>query len=139
MFPNADQWGPMAILGHLQLGFLAALNVVIAFSSRNLEMYRDIYDVAPQHVNPLSAHMFGAWTAISAAVRFLTASDVHNAPLYFLTCFSLATAVAHFLTEWLVFGTATWTGVWLSLVLDAVSLVYLVAAWPGKNPKASSV
>lgn len=88
-----------------------------------------MYDRAPSEVTDLSARFFATWTAITAAVRFMTAYNIRNKQLYFLTCFTLAAAVLNFGSEWLVYETTSWEAMRLSLILDIGSLSVLLLAW----------
>jgi len=49
--------------------------------------------------------MFGTWTALSAIVRLVAAYSIHDSNLYHLVLYTYVVALAHFGSEWLVFGT----------------------------------
>lgn len=56
-------------------------------------------------VTPLAGRLFGAWTAMAAAIRLLAAYDISNKGLYDLGIVAFGVATFHFVSEWLVFGT----------------------------------
>lgn len=59
-------------------------------------------------VTPLSAHLFGTWTALSAIVRLYAAYHVHDKAVYEIALWSFGVAWLHFVTEWTVFGSTSW-------------------------------
>ncbi|KAJ1717945.1 ergosterol biosynthesis protein [Coemansia biformis] len=71
-----------------------------------LGMTRRVYSQQPQQVTPLTSHVFAAWTALSAVLRYKCAFNMDNAVLYDLAFWSYAIAAMHFLSEVAVFRTA---------------------------------
>lgn len=61
--------------------------------------------VADSTVTPLAGRLFGAWTAMAAAIRLLAAYDISNKGLYDLGIVAFGVATFHFVSEWLLFGT----------------------------------
>ena len=81
-------------------------------------------------VNELSARTFGTWTALSSIVRLYTAYNITNPLLYQLCLWTYGIAFAHFLSEWLVFGSARWgKGLASPVVVSTVSTVWMLAQW----------
>lgn len=60
-------------------------------------------------VTPLSARTFGTWTAISSIVRLYAAYHINDPTIYEICMWTFGIAFAHFMSEWLVFGTARWS------------------------------
>ncbi|KAF2731674.1 ergosterol biosynthesis protein-like protein [Polyplosphaeria fusca] len=59
-------------------------------------------------VTPLSARTFGTWTLLASVVRMLVAYHIDEKAWYELGMWTYGIAWAHFMSEWLVFGTAKW-------------------------------
>ncbi|KAJ2157798.1 ergosterol biosynthesis protein [Coemansia sp. RSA 552] len=79
-----------------------------------LGMTRRVYSQQPQQVTPLTSHVFAAWTALSAVLRYKCAFNMGNAVLFELTFWSYVIAGGHFLTELAVFRTVKVPGPVLS-------------------------
>ena len=60
-------------------------------------------------VTALSARTFGTWTALSSIIRLYAAYHINEAVVYEMCLWTFALAWAHFMSEWLVFGTARWS------------------------------
>jgi hypothetical protein len=71
-----------------------------------LKLTRRVYSQRPQDVNALSSRTFGTWTFLSAVVRAYAAYNIANSAVYDICMWSYAIAGAHFVSEWLLFGTA---------------------------------
>ncbi|KAF8541636.1 Erg28 like protein-domain-containing protein [Trichophaea hybrida] len=92
-----------------------------------LKLTQRVYSARPQDVNWLSSRTFGTWTFLSAVVRAYTAYNIANQQLYDVCMWSYVLAGAHFVTEWLVFGTASLeAGLMGPLVVSSTSLVWMV-------------
>lgn len=87
-----------------QVSLISLLNSVQAYTSPHYT--RRIYLRSPSSVTHLSARTFGTWTAISALVRLYAAYDLSNPRMYELAFLTYAVAWVHFVTEWLIYGTA---------------------------------
>ena len=59
-------------------------------------------------VTPLSARTFGTWTAITSIVRLYSAYNIRDPVIYQMCMWTFVIAFMHFISEWLVFGTARW-------------------------------
>ncbi|CZR62728.1 probable ERG28 Protein involved in synthesis of ergosterol [Phialocephala subalpina] len=57
---------------------------------------------------PLSSRTFGTWTAIQSMVRLYAAYNISDANMYQMAFLTYVVAWLHFMSEWLVFGTARW-------------------------------
>ena len=71
-----------------------------------LKLTRRVYAARPQEVTALSSRTFGTWTLLSAIVRGYCAYYVTNPQVYDLTLWSYLIAGGHFISEWVVFGSA---------------------------------
>ncbi|KAJ2717186.1 ergosterol biosynthesis protein [Coemansia spiralis] len=92
-----------------------------------LGMTRRVYSRQPQQVTPLTSHVFAAWTALSAVLRYQCAFNMGNAVLYDLTFWSYAIAAAHFASEVLVFRTSKVPGPVVSTFFVAfTSMLWMV-------------
>jgi hypothetical protein len=57
-------------------------------------------------VTELSARTFGTWTAITSIIRLYAAYHINDKPVYEMALWTFGVAWAHFVSEWLFFGTA---------------------------------
>ncbi|KAF2164042.1 hypothetical protein M409DRAFT_37137 [Zasmidium cellare ATCC 36951] len=81
-------------------------------------------------VNELSARTFGTWTALSSIVRLYTAYNIHDPLVYQLCLWTYGLAFAHFVSEWLVFGSAKWgRGLVSPLIVSTVTGVWMLSQW----------
>lgn len=71
-----------------------------------LQLTRRVYQERPQDVTWLSSRTFGTWTFLSAVVRAYAAYHIANPQVYDICMWTYAVAGFHFVSEWLVFGTA---------------------------------
>ncbi|KAJ2784207.1 ergosterol biosynthesis protein [Coemansia javaensis] len=88
-----------------------------------LGMTRRIYSRQPQQVTSLTSHVFAAWTALSAVLRYQCAYNMDNAALYDLTFWSYVIAGAHFLSEILVFRSIRFPGPVISTFCVAATAI----------------
>lgn len=81
-------------------------------------------------VTPLSARTFGTWTFITSIVRLYAAYHTSNPQIYQLAFATYAVAFGHFVSEWLIFGTARLgAGLAGPLVVSMGSLVWMWTQW----------
>ncbi|KAF2725969.1 ergosterol 28 [Polychaeton citri CBS 116435] len=59
-------------------------------------------------VTALSARTFGTWTALSSVIRLYAAYNIADPKVYELALWTFGIAWVHFVSEWVVFGTARW-------------------------------
>lgn len=59
-------------------------------------------------VNGLSSRTFGTWTFLASVLRLYAAYNITNPVVYDLAIWSYIIAGWHFLSEWLIFGTASY-------------------------------
>ncbi|KAF2019425.1 ergosterol 28 [Aaosphaeria arxii CBS 175.79] len=84
----------------------------------------------PSPVTPLSARTFGTWTFLSAVVRLYAAYNVTDRRIYELAFWTYGVAFAHFVSEWLVFGTCRFdAGLAGPGLVSSVSLVWMWRQW----------
>ncbi|KAF2125065.1 ergosterol biosynthesis protein-like protein [Dothidotthia symphoricarpi CBS 119687] len=84
----------------------------------------------PAHVTALSSRTFGTWTVLTALVRLYAAYNITHPAFYQLGMWTFGVAFAHFVSEWLVFGT-TRLGKPLAgpLVVSTTSLAWMALQW----------
>jgi Erg28 like protein len=114
--------------------WLLFISAVSLFNSvqnyTTLSLTRRVYAAQPAQTTPLSARTFGTWTAITSIVRLYAAYHITNPQVYQLALFSYVVALAHFLSEWLIFKTARLgAGLTGPLVVATTSLVWMVSQW----------
>ena len=85
---------------------------------------------SPGVVNPLSSRTFGTWTLLSSIIRMYAAYNISDPLVYHLTLWTFVLALAHFLSEWLLFGTAKMGRGLIGPVCVATgSLVWMLVQW----------
>uniref|UniRef100_A0A060TFG8 ARAD1D15334p n=1 Tax=Blastobotrys adeninivorans TaxID=409370 RepID=A0A060TFG8_BLAAD len=86
------------------------ISVVSLFNSAQTytgpTLSRRVYEAQPQQVTALSARTFGTWTILTSIVRLYGSYYTNIQPIYDLCIFTYLVAGGHFISEWLVFGTA---------------------------------
>ncbi|KAK7490186.1 hypothetical protein BaRGS_00018531 [Batillaria attramentaria] len=83
-----------------------------------------------KNVTGLTARLFGLWTLLAAALRFVCAVDINNKSIYHLTFFSFFLALGHFLTEMWPYETAHLTvGICAPLVVSSVSVIFMAIGY----------
>lgn len=110
---------------------LAAVSVGNSIQSYSTLTYsRRVYSGAPEQITPLAGRLFGTWTFVSAVVRIYAAYHINEPHMYALALAMFAGAKFHFMTEWLVFGTAKW-GAGLSgpVIISSISLIWMLTQW----------
>jgi hypothetical protein len=81
-------------------------------------------------VNKFSARMFGTWTLLSSITRLYAAYNIDNSALYQLCFGTFMIAWAHFVSEWLYFGTARLgTGLMFPLCISTGSMIWMLNQW----------
>ena len=75
---------------------------------------------------PLSGRTFGTWTFLSAVIRMYAAYHIYDPLIYDLAQWTYGIALAHFLSEWLIFRTAKAEGRFLGpLIVASTSLAWM--------------
>ncbi|OAX81746.1 hypothetical protein ACJ72_03903, partial [Emergomyces africanus] len=83
-----------------------------------------IYNNSP--ANAVQSRTFGTWTFISAVVRGYAAFNINEPHMYDLAMWTFGTAFAHFVSEWLIFGSAKAKGRFVSpLCVASGTLVWM--------------
>jgi Erg28 like protein len=81
-------------------------------------------------VTPLSSRTFGTWTFLSSIIRLYAALDISNPKLYQLAFVSYSIAFGHFLSEWLVFKTASFgAGLAGPLFVSTGTMIWMLMQW----------
>lgn len=81
---------------------------------------------AGTRATPHAGRLFGTWTFLSSIIRIYGAYFITERPVYDLTMASYGVALTHFVSEWLVFGTAKPRGRFLGpLVVASASLAWM--------------
>jgi len=92
-----------------------------------LRFNKRIYCARPLDVTALSSRTFGTWTVLSAVLRVYAAYHIHDPVVYDLAIWSYAVAGVHFVSEWLVFGSAgLGAGLAGPLVVSSMSLAWMI-------------
>ncbi|KAJ2375871.1 ergosterol biosynthesis protein [Coemansia sp. RSA 2611] len=88
-----------------------------------LGMTRKIYSQKPEQVTPLTSHVFAAWTALSAVLRYQCAFNMGNELIYDITFWSYVIASAHFTSEIVAFKTIKMPGAAISTFCVAITSI----------------
>ncbi|KAI7826688.1 hypothetical protein BX661DRAFT_183272 [Kickxella alabastrina] len=88
-----------------------------------LGMTRRIYSRQPEQVTPLTSHVFAAWTALSAVLRYQCAFNMGNELVYDMTFWSYVIAGTHFVSEIVVFKSVKFPGPVISTFCVAVTCI----------------
>ncbi|KAJ1962782.1 ergosterol biosynthesis protein [Dipsacomyces acuminosporus] len=88
-----------------------------------LGMTRKIYSQQPQQVTPLTSHVFAAWTALSAILRYQCSFNMSNAVVYDMTFWSYVIAGTHFISEIVAYKTVKFPGPVISTFCVAVTSI----------------
>ncbi|KAJ1667426.1 ergosterol biosynthesis protein [Coemansia sp. RSA 1813] len=92
-----------------------------------LGMTRKIYSHQPHQVTPLTSHVFAAWTALSAILRYKCAFNMADPLIYDLTFWSYVIAGTHFTSEIIAFKTVRFPGPVISTFCVALtSIIWMV-------------
>lgn len=85
---------------------------------------------AAAQVTDFSSRMFGTWTFLSCLIRLYAAYKIEDEGIYVLTIATYAIAMAHFMVEWLVFGTMTHgVGLLRVMIVPVVSISWMAMQW----------
>jgi len=85
---------------------------------------------AAAQVTDFGARMFGTWTALSCIVRLYAAYNIEDKSVYVLAFSTYAIAMAHFMMEWLAFGTMTFgVGLVRVAVVPIISISWMMMQW----------
>ncbi|CCX12614.1 Erg28 like protein-domain-containing protein [Pyronema domesticum] len=111
--------------------WLLFVSAVAMFNSiqnyTTIALTQRVYSKRPQDVNTLSSRTFGTWTFLSAIVRCYAAYNIANQGVYDICIWSYLIAGAHFVSEWLIFGTASLgAGLTGPLVVSSSSLIWML-------------
>lgn len=91
---------------------------------------KQVYAGKPAEVTGLQARTFASWTLVSAIVRLYGAYYIHEKAVYELAMWTYAVAMLHFVSEWLVFGSAKLSrGLIGPLIIAPLSLTWMVAQY----------
>jgi len=116
----------------LFVGSLRVLAVVLGYLDKK-HFQRQVFRAAPYEVSALAARLFSAWCSITAALCVMTALNLDGMtarspaciPLFLVTFFSFAVALAFFILEVLVYRTVDVRGVWMQVVIASLSLLLM--------------
>jgi hypothetical protein len=111
------------------MAFLAYFNTTLTHTSSTLRPIKALYAGAPHQVSRLSAHTFGTWTVITGTVRVVAAYNLRNKEVYGLAIFTFLAADAHWISQWLIFRTATWKSICFSIVVDVATPAIMAIGW----------
>ncbi|KAL7269837.1 ergosterol biosynthesis protein [Rhizina undulata] len=109
----------------LFVSIVAMGNSIQTYST--LHFTRRVYSARPHDVNTLSSRTFGTWTFLSAIIRAYAAYNVSNGAVYDIALWSYIIAGVHFISEWLIFGTANLgAGLAGPLVVSTTSVAWML-------------
>lgn len=81
-------------------------------------------------VTPLSARTFGTWTILQGIVRSYAAYNIHDKSWYTIALGTYMIAAAHFLSEWLVYRSASWNKTLAAPVfISSGTIVWMLLQW----------
>ena len=81
-------------------------------------------------VTPLSARTFGAWSFLSSLIRIYTAYHITDPLWYQMSLWTYVIVIAHFVSEWLIFGTTEIGVPFLSpIIVASLSLSWMLLQW----------
>jgi len=110
----------------LLVSVIAVGNTLQSYSTTTFS--RRVYAGRPFDVTPLSSRTFGTWTFLSALIRGYCAYNTSNTAVYDLCVWSYVIANLHFVSEWLVFGTAVMgKGLAGPAVVSTLSVAWMLA------------
>ena len=108
-----------------QTAALSLNSTIICYASTSTALVRRLYSRATlSDVTPLSSRTFGIWNLLSTIVRIYAAYHIHEQTVYILGLWTYIVALAHFGSEWLIFGTVGGKGM---LVAEATPIVTIIA------------
>ncbi|KIY96957.1 Ergosterol biosynthetic protein 28 [Monoraphidium neglectum] len=88
-----------------------------------------LIDKEPQLVNELYGRLFATWTLLTCGLCLICARNPTNPAIYGATLLSFVVALAHFLTELLVFKTMSLKGAASPMVVAGLSVLWMGAGW----------
>ncbi|KAE8149110.1 hypothetical protein BDV25DRAFT_130628 [Aspergillus avenaceus] len=95
--------------------------------SYSAELYNGRTSDGRPHTNPLSSRTFGTWTFLSSVIRMYAAYNITTPVTYDLAIWTFGIALAHFVGEWLGFGSAQLKGRFVSpLIVASSSLAWML-------------
>ncbi|ODH37359.1 hypothetical protein ACO22_02634 [Paracoccidioides brasiliensis] len=106
----------------LSVSIVSALNSSQAYLSSNYAA--QLYNNAP--ANAVQSRTFGTWTFLSSIIRLYAAYYISESHVYDLAMWTYGIAFAHFVSEWLIFGSAKAKGRFISpLFVASGSLLWM--------------
>lgn len=81
-------------------------------------------------VTPLMSRTFGTWTFLSSVIRMYAAYHIDEPVVYQLALWTYGIAWSHFVSEWLVFRSASWgAGLASPVIVATSSLCWMLSQW----------
>ncbi|RPB08024.1 ergosterol 28 [Morchella conica CCBAS932] len=120
--PQDEGWLPkwMFLVSVIAVGNSVQTYMTLHFTKR-------VYSGRPDQVNWLSSRTFGTWTFMASVLRLYAAYNITNPVVYDLAIWSYIIAGWHFLSEWLIFGTASWgAGLAGPICVSSLSTVWMI-------------
>ncbi|KAI9372176.1 hypothetical protein BJX61DRAFT_508253 [Aspergillus egyptiacus] len=108
---------------------VSAANSAQAYFSESYtsQLYNGRLPDGRPHTNAHSSRTFGTWTFLSAVVRFSAAYNITTPASYDLAMWTFGIALAHFVGEWLGFGSAELKGRFVSpLIVASGTLTWML-------------
>jgi hypothetical protein len=106
-----------------QVAAVSAANSLQAYRSESYaaQLYNGKTADGRPVTNPLSSRTFGTWTFLSSVIRMYAAYNITTPAVYDMAMWSFGIALAHFVGEWLGFGSAQLKGRFVSPLIVASS------------------
>lgn len=94
------------------------------------KLTRQVYENKPNETTYLSSRTFGTWTIISSIIRLYGALFITERHVYQLVFWSYVIALAHFDSEWFIFGTCKLgKGIMGPIMVATTSLIWMWNQW----------
>ncbi|KAL8741062.1 MAG: hypothetical protein Q9190_006291 [Brigantiaea leucoxantha] len=114
----------------LLLSTLAIFNTVIVYISKDNALRTYTGPHARHQVTDLTSRLFGTWNALAGVVRLLAAYNIDDRAVYMLSLATYVIALAHFSTEWWIFGTTqAGPGMWRILPFPVITITWMILQW----------
>ena len=112
----------------MQVSVISLGNSIQAYlTTKNTQ---EVYIRTGTQITAFSSRLFGTWTLISAAIRLYAAYNISNPQVYELAIIAYGVAWLHFMSEWLIFGTAAWgRGLAGPVFISTGSLLWMFSQW----------
>ena len=113
-----------------QTAALSLNSVIICYALTSPSLVRRLYSHARRtEVTSHSSRLFGTWNLLSTIVRIYAAYHINEQTVYTLALWTYIVALAHFGSEWLIFGTTGGKGMLTAEIPPVVSIIWMLWQW----------